>query len=262
MPNKHRIIRVAAYQAPLLPGGSMAAIGLVAQQVRACEFAGVELLCCPEGVLGGLADYSARPLEIAIGARNGQLQNLLDPIASDTVTAVLGFTEMGEDGRLFNSAAVVHKGDIVGLCRKIHPAINRSVYEPGHDSPVFQAGNLTFGVLICRDSTYPELARILVERGASVLLVPTNNGLPASKGGADIVEHARRTDVSLARDNGVMVVRADVAGRADDLISHGSSAIVDQTGKVLSASTPFEAGLIVAEMVATPETSFQRQESV
>jgi predicted amidohydrolase len=115
------MIRVAAYQAPLLPSGSMEAIGLVAQQVRACEFAGVELLCCPEGVLGGLADYTSRPFEIAIGTRNGQLQNLLEPIVSDTVTTVLGFTEMGEDGRLFNSAAVVHKGVIIGLCRKIHP---------------------------------------------------------------------------------------------------------------------------------------------
>jgi predicted amidohydrolase len=95
-----------------------------------------------------------------------------------------------------------------------------------------------------------------------VLLVPTNNGLPVSKGGADIVEQARRTDVSLAKENGVMVVRADVAGQADDLISYGSSGIVDHTGRVLSATKPFEAGLIVAEMVETPEASFKRQESV
>ena len=239
----------------------MEAIGLVAQQVRACESAGVQLLCCPEGLLGGLADYASRPFDIALGTGNGQLQNLLDPIASDTVTTVLGFTEIGEDGRLFNSAAIVQKGAIIGLCRKIHPAINRSVYQPGHDTPVFQAGDLTFGVLICRDSSYPELARILVDRGASVLLVPTNNGLPASKGGADIVEEARRADVSLARGNGVMVVRADVAGQADDLISYGSSGIVDRTGEVLSTTKPFEVGLIVAEMAAAPESSFKRQES-
>lgn len=75
-------IRVAAYQAPLLPDGSMEAIGLIAQQVRACELAGVELLCCPEAVLGGLAGYVSGPFEIAISERN--LQKRLDPIASDT----------------------------------------------------------------------------------------------------------------------------------------------------------------------------------
>jgi hypothetical protein len=52
------------------------------QQVRACELAGVELLCCPEAVLGGLADYVSGPFEIAISERN--LQKRLDPIASDT----------------------------------------------------------------------------------------------------------------------------------------------------------------------------------
>jgi predicted amidohydrolase len=53
------------------------------------------------------------------------------------VTTILGFTEMDDGGRLFNTAAVVHKGAVVGLYRKVHPAINRSVYVPGHDAPIF-----------------------------------------------------------------------------------------------------------------------------
>jgi hypothetical protein len=31
------MVKIAAYQAPLLANGSMEAIGLIAQQVRACE---------------------------------------------------------------------------------------------------------------------------------------------------------------------------------------------------------------------------------
>ena len=80
----------------------MEAIGLIAQQVRACEAAGIEFLCCPEGVLGGLADYASRPSEIAIGVQGGQLQQRLAPMASDTATTILGFTEIGDDGQLFN----------------------------------------------------------------------------------------------------------------------------------------------------------------
>jgi hypothetical protein len=37
---------VAAYQAPLLPAGSMEAIGLIEKQVRRCESLGVSILCC------------------------------------------------------------------------------------------------------------------------------------------------------------------------------------------------------------------------
>ena len=87
----------------------MEAIGLIAAQVRTCESIGVQFLCCPEGVLGGLADYASRPYEIAIDAQNGQLQRALTPISSETVTTILGFTEVGDDGRLFNSAAVFTK---------------------------------------------------------------------------------------------------------------------------------------------------------
>jgi predicted amidohydrolase len=32
-------------------------------------------------------------------------------------------------GRLYNTAAVFHKGSAVGLYRKLHPAINRSIWD-------------------------------------------------------------------------------------------------------------------------------------
>src|SRR5437773_12069277 len=240
------MMKVAAYQAPLLPPGSAEAIDLIAVQVRACEAIGVQFLCCPEGVLGGLADYASRPFEIAIDAREGQLQQALEPIASETVTTIVGFTEI-DDGRLFNSAAVVCKGRIAGLYRKLHPAINRSIYESGHDTPVFKANDLTFGIVICRDSTYREPARAMADCGATVLFV-TNNGLCPSKGGVGIVEQARETDIARAKENRVSVIRADVTGRANGLVSYGSSGIVDRDGTVLQTAKQFEAGLVVAEI--------------
>jgi predicted amidohydrolase len=54
-------VKVAAYQAPLFAAGSMDALGLIRQQIDRCESAGVEILCCPEAILGGLADYAADP---------------------------------------------------------------------------------------------------------------------------------------------------------------------------------------------------------
>jgi predicted amidohydrolase len=244
--------KVAAYQAPLLPDGSTEAIGLIAVQVRTCESIGVQFLCCPEGILGGLADYASRPYEIAIDAKNGQLQRVLTPIASETVTTILGFTEVDDDGRLFNSAAVVHKGVVIGLYRKRHPAINRSIYASGHDTPVFTVGDLTFGIVICRDSTYRDPARAMADRGATALFVPTNNGLPPLKGGAEIVDHALETDIGLATENQASVIRADVAGRVDGLVSLGSSGIVDRHGTVLQTAKQLEVGLVIAEIETKP----------
>src|SRR5438046_6606874 len=188
--------KVAAYQAPLLPTGSAEAIDLIAVQVSACEAIAAEFRCAPAGLLGGLADYASRPYEIAIDVRRGQLQQALEPIASETVTTILGFTEI-DDGRLFNSAAVVYKGSVTGVYRKLHPAINKSIYESGHDTPVFKPNDLTFGIVICRDSTYREPARAMADCGATMLFVPTNNGMSPSTRGVGIIEKARETDIAL-----------------------------------------------------------------
>jgi predicted amidohydrolase len=225
----------------------MEAIDLIADQVKTCESMGVEFLCCPEGILGGLADYAPRPHDIALDAGTGELEGALAPLASSSVTVIVGFTEI-DDGSLYNAAAVARGGRVLGVARKIHPAINRSVYSPGRDTPVFRVDALTFGVLICRDSTYPELAERLVKSGATVLFVPTNNGLPPDKGGADVVEHARRTDVGRAQECSVPVVRADVTGRVDDLESFGSSAVVDRDGLLVTTAKPFRVELLVAEV--------------
>ena len=48
-------MRVAAYQAPLVTAG-LDALDLVRTQVKRCESERVTVLCCPEAILGGLAD--------------------------------------------------------------------------------------------------------------------------------------------------------------------------------------------------------------
>ena len=109
-------MKVAAYQAPFLCSGSMAEpLALIRKRIDWCESAGVEILCCPEAILGGLADYAPNPAAIAIKVESGQLNALLAPLASDTVATILGFTEITEAGRLYNSAAVFHRGSVVGL---------------------------------------------------------------------------------------------------------------------------------------------------
>lgn len=240
------LVKVAAYQAPLPPSGSMEAVDLIRERVRWCEAEGVEILCCPEAVLGGLADYAARPEDFALDVESGQLAAVLAPLASDTVTAIIGFTETGGAGRLYNSAAVFHRGAVIGVYRKQHPAIRRSVYQPGDQSPVFTVGGLTFGILICNDSNFTELARAMVARGARALFIPTNNGLPPGK--ADVVADARNVDTGLARENRVWVVRADVAGRVEGLVSCGSSAIVDPDGSVVPSACRFGEDLLVASI--------------
>ena len=115
----------------------------------------MDILCCPEAVLGGLADDAQCPVDIAIDVESDQLEELLAPLASKSVTAIVGFTETAGTGKLYNAAAVFHDGRVVGIYRKRHPAIRRSVYSAGDQSPVFTIGTLSFGIMICMIQIIP-----------------------------------------------------------------------------------------------------------
>lgn len=240
-------MKVAAYQAPLLGAGSMEALDLIRDRVKWCENEGVTILCCPEAILGGLADNDGNPNRFAISSDDGSLDAVLAPLASDSVATIIGFTER-KDGRLYNTAAIVQQGRISGLYRKLHPAIRRSVYAPGVDVPVFQIGGLTFGIAICNDSNYREPFRVMADGGAAVIFIPTNNSLPPDKAEPEIVTQARNTDIERAREFGVWIVRADVAGSTGALRSFGCSGIVAASGEVVRTGEPLSEDIIACEI--------------
>jgi 5-aminopentanamidase len=91
------------------------------------------------------------------------------------------------------------------------------VYSAGDQSPVFTVGHLSFGIMICNDSNYSELATDMVARGANAIFLPSNNSLPPQW--ATVVALSRAVDIALAKNNGVMIVRADVAGQTRQLLS-------------------------------------------
>jgi predicted amidohydrolase len=114
---------------------------------------------------------------------------------------------------------------------------------------VFRAGELTFGIVICHDSTFSVPARAMAAQGASALLVPANNGLPTKRAYPSLVQEARASDYSRALENRVWVIRADVAGTNGKLMSYGSSAIVDPDGRVVREANRQTADLLVVDVV-------------
>ena len=239
-------MKIAAYQAPLLENGSMEAIELLQTQIAVCEDEGVEILCCPETVLGGLADYSDRPYELAFNVESGQLEEFLSPLASKTVSTIVGFTELTNTGVLYNAAIIFNRGRVFGRYRKAYPAIRNSIYNAGNQLPTFTVGSLTFGIIICNDTNYIEPSRVMAAKGATVLFVPTNNCLPPNN--ADVVARARSTQAARAVENGVTVIAADVAGHQGAFVSYGSTNIIDPDGAVLASSKPFVEDLLIADI--------------
>jgi hypothetical protein len=53
------------------------------------------------------------PLRFAIPL--DRLHSVLEPLSSDVVPTIVGFTELAEGGRLYNAAAVFRRGSVVGV---------------------------------------------------------------------------------------------------------------------------------------------------
>lgn len=243
-------MKVAAWQSPLGVSDPAEVVARLQIQVARCEEAGVEVLCCPETVLGGLADGSPDPGRHAFGPE--ALLEVLAPAASVSVTMIVGTTERGADGRLYNSAAVVRGGELLGWYRKVYPG-DRSAYAPGEELPVFTLGpsGARCGIIVCNDVYYVEPARVLAERGAAVLFVPTYGAHRPEKY-ARLRARGNHLLVARAVENRLTVVAADVAGRdgRDGRISEGVTAVIDRDGTVLAKATPFEEDLLIVDVPA------------
>lgn len=239
-------MKIAAAQLPVSACYDGSAIAHLSIRVRECEKLGVALLCCPEGTLGGLVDYLEAPDAVALPPDGVSLARRLEPLASETVTVIVGFSERDADGRYFNAAAVYSRGEVRGVYRKHHPAIRRSRYSPGTDTTVFRSPGGTLGVLICRDSLDAELAESLVRQGAQTLCIPTNNAMPPDRAGPRLVDDVRVLDARYATTFGTTVVRADVIGEYRGLVSTGSSMVTTPGGKQVRAQGAGAGELIVA----------------
>ena len=89
-------------------------------------------------------------------------------------------------------------GKIIGCYQKSHPTLpEQSIgMKPGNDIPVYKLDCVRIGIMTCMDIEYPEVAQVLMLRGAELLLFPH---VQASWGEVDweIRYRARAVDTGL-----------------------------------------------------------------
>jgi 5-aminopentanamidase len=95
----------------------------------------------------------------------------------------------------------------------------------------------------------------MASQGATALFIPTNNGLLPTKAGPEIITEATNADIARAVENSVSVIRADVAGHSGDLVSYGSTGIIDAQGIVLGSAQQLKTDLVVAEITSRAKSS-------
>jgi len=159
-----------------------------------------------------------------------------------------GFAELGDDGSLYNSAAVVGPDGLLAVYRKTHLWDREKLwFTPGSEPPpVVETPFGRIGLAVCYDLYFPELTRGLALAGADLIALPANLPLFPRPEGERPVEIALAQ--ATAHVNKVWVAVCDRAGPERGVEWTGASCIVDPDGWLAAGPVhDYGSGLIGAD---------------
>lgn len=149
-----------------------------------------------------------------------------------------------EGDRLYNSAALIGPGEVLGVYRKIHLphlGVDRFVTPGRRATDVFQAGTVRIGMNICYDTTFPEAARCLALDGADLIALPTNWPPHAE----EVAEHVINTR---ALENHVYYIAVNRVGTERGFRFIGMSKIASPVGRTLARAEKDEETILYADI--------------
>jgi predicted amidohydrolase len=167
------------------------------------------------------------------------------------VTVILGTERVVPAGLLITALVINLDGSIAGFQDKVQlDPSEEGTYTAGAGRRVFQAGPLTFGVVICHEGwRYPETVRWAVRNGAHLVFhphfhtaepgsyVPTVFGDPANS-------FHEKAALCRAAENTCYFATVNFASTG----SPSTSAVVRPDGTLLNYQPYGEAGLLIAEI--------------
>jgi len=189
---------------------------LAADAVKVAAARGARLVVLPELCDSGYVfESAAEARELATPAGDSETLREWRALASEHDLAIAGgFCELGLDGRLYNSAAIVDGSGTRVLYRKAHLwDSEKKVFTPGDDPPpVVELPFGNIGLMICYDLEFPEWVRLAALAGADLIAAPVNWPEPswAVPSGERSVEVVAAQ--AAAGANGVFVAVADRCG--------------------------------------------------
>ena len=215
---------------------------------------------------------------------NPAIKAMQELAAELDVVIPVSFYELGEDGKYYNSLAMVDAGgDLMGVYRKSHipdfPAYEEAFYfEPGDTGfMVWDTKYLKIGCGICWDQWFPEAARAMALMGAELLMYPTAIGNTVDISGSDdaeidpwfeakhafSAEHWQRTQQGHAAANQVILAAANrvgfESGGGFKTMFYGHSFIANGAGRKIVNMDECSTGVALATFNLEDEARFRKE---
>ncbi len=239
-------LRVALAQINTTIGDLNGNSELILDAARRATDAGADLVAFPELAITG---YPPEDLLIR-AAFIDDAERALDDLASAAAglpPLIVGSIHF--DRHLYNSAAVLHGGEIVGRYHK-HELPNYGVFDevryfqPGTEATTFRIGGTTVGVTICEDIWFPG-GPMREQALAGAQLIVNINASPYHLGKTTQRE---RMIATRATDNAVAVAYVNQVGGQDELIFDGHSVIFDPAGEPIARGASMAEDLVISDV--------------
>ena len=243
----HPVLRVGACQTPEFLGDVEAAIACIEEFAGQADAQGVGLLLFPECFLQGYLVDEHHLRGQALDLRSAKFAAVLRRLGRIEQTLVLGVIER-RDGRYFNTAVVVARGELVGVYRKTHLMAGESLFDKGDAYPTFELHGVRFGVNICYDTQFARAAAALAAQGARLVLVPAQNMMrrEAATHWKDLHNQIRAGRV---RETGMWLVSADVTGERDEhRVGYGPTSVINPRAEIQAEVPLMTTGMAVADV--------------
>lgn len=158
-------LRVAAVQIGLEQSSEDQYEHAVDKLVKKAVSGGAEFLCFPE-------HWTREETPDSVSHIIELMKNLARRYKVTMVTG--GFFEEFSEGTYVTAPVVDPQGRILGRQKKIHLfGAEKSRARPGSDYEIFNVDHVTFGVMVCYDAAFPEVARALAVKGVDMVFVPS-----------------------------------------------------------------------------------------
>lgn len=233
---------------------------IVTWAVKAAK-TGCELVIFPELVISGYPpqDLLERPLFIL--AQNNAISEMIKKLPN--IDVMFGCFEQrdGDHGKkLFNSALVARKGEIVYRARKrllpTYDVFDETRYfEPGGASAVYTVNGHNFGVTICEDAwgdevqdySHDPVESIIEKAKEGAYSLDGIINISASPYQKDKATLRQNIFTGIARKNSLGFLYCNQIGGQDSLIFDGRSFVLNPAGEIAAYAKGFEEDMVVVE---------------
>ena len=180
-----------------------------------------------------------------------ECRNALDTLINHSKAKKLGFIiglPIYEKSNLFNAAAIVDKGELIGFSKKVNLP-NYSVFDEKrvfhkNDIPsVFEFRGIKLGVPICEDIWQDNVCLGLKNQGCELIISP--NGSPFDK----YKINQRKTIIGdRVSETGLPFVYINQVGGQDELVFDGSSLIMNGDKEIIYEAPPWQENTALIEL--------------